>query len=104
MTEKYYGRVARTIVVKPAGGEKSGFPMLEEALAEARILDPEDPLPMLTYRKVRVSQDRAVEFAARLVDLAEEFAAAPRGGEVVYGLIAGVFPTDRPTLAQGEEA
>jgi hypothetical protein len=36
----------------------------------------------------------------RLLRLAEEFAASPAGGDRVYGLLAGVFPTDRPSLAR----
>lgn len=102
MTEKYYGRVARTIVVK-AGGEAARFPMLAEALAEARVRGPADPLPMFTLRKMRIPEAQAVEFAERLVALAEEFVSQPRGGDVVYGLIAGVYPTDRPTLPAAEE-
>ncbi len=104
MTEKYYGRVARTIVVKAQGAEAKSFPMLAEALAEARVLGPADPLPMFTLRKVRIPEERALEFATRLVALAEEFVSQPRAGDVVYGLIAGVYPTDRPTLAAAEEA
>lgn len=98
MTEKYYGRVGRTIVVKahPSGG--TSFPMLAQALDEARILSPDDPLPMFTLRHVRIPEDRACEFAERLVALSEEFVEQPRGGDVVYGLIAGVFPTERPTF------
>jgi DNA-binding transcriptional ArsR family regulator len=98
MTEKYYGRVARTILVKAQGDDAARFPMLAEALAEARVLGPDDPLPMFTLRKVRVSEERAVEFAERLIALAEDFVSQPREGDIVYGLIAGVYPTDRPTL------
>lgn len=105
MTEKYYGRVARTILIKarPSGGG-GDFPMLAQAMAEARILRPDDPLPMFTLRHVRVPEERAVEFAERLVALSEEFVDAPRGGDVVYGLIAGVFPTDRPRFDDGPAA
>jgi hypothetical protein len=90
--------MGRTIVVKahPSGG--TSFPMLAQAMDEARILSPQDALPMFTLRHVRIPQDRAVEFAQRLVALSESFVEQPRGGDVVYGLIAGVFPTDRPTF------
>lgn len=102
MTEKYYGRVARTIVIRAQGDEAERFPMLAEALSEARVRDPADPLPMFTLRKVRIPQDRALEFAERLVALAEEFVSQPRGGDVVHGLIAGVYPTELPTLPSEE--
>lgn len=98
MIEKYYGRVARTIVIKAVGGKTGDFPMLAQALQEARVRDSGDPLPMFTLRNVRMSENRAVEFAERLVELAEEFVSQPREGDVVYGLIAGVYPTDLPVL------
>ena len=100
MTEKYYGRVARTILVNASQGMPSGFPMLTQALEEARVRSPDDPLPMFTLRNVRISEADAVEFAERLVALAGEFVSQPRGGDVVYGLIAGVYPTDLPVLSQ----
>lgn len=104
MTEKYYGRTARTIVVKAGTTGSSTFPILSKAMSEARVLHPDDPLPMFTLRHARVPEERAVEFAARLAALSEEFAGAPRDGDVVYGLVAGVFPTDRPTFNVGGAA
>ena len=100
MTEKYYGRVARTVVIKGRYTGAEDFPMLAEALREARVLGEDDPLPMFTIRHVRVPEALAVEFSERLVSLAEEFVDLPRGGDVVYGLIAGIYPTDRPRLGE----
>ena len=45
----------------------------------------------------------ASEFAARLNEAAEEFAAASGSGDTVYGLIIGTYPTDRPSLPEPEE-
>jgi DNA-binding transcriptional ArsR family regulator len=98
MIEKYYGRVGRTIVIKSPVRETARFPILEDALAEARIHSPEDPLPMFTLRHIRIPASRAVEFAQRLVEVSDEFVSEPRGGDVVYGLIAGIYPTDHPIL------
>ena len=67
---------------------------------EARVLDPNDPLPMFTLRMVRIPEARALEFAERLATVAEDFVSQPRDGDVVYGLIAGVFPTERPILSE----
>ncbi len=100
MTEKYYGRVARTVVIKGRYTGAEDFPMLAEALREARVLGEDDPLPMFTIRHVRVPEALAVQFSERLVSLAEEFVDLPRGGDVVYGLIAGIYPTDRPRLGE----
>ena len=36
------------------------------------------------------------------MELAVEFAKAPRGGERVYGFLGAVYPTDLPTLPDGE--
>jgi hypothetical protein len=41
---------------------------------------------------------QAVEFWDQVVDLAEQFARAPRRGERVYGFLGGVYPTNLPTL------
>ncbi len=96
MTEKYYGRVGRTIVFKGQPDDSKLF-MLQEAMDEAR-LDEESALPMFTIRRVRLDEKSAVEFTQRVVELAEEFVALPRSGDTVYGFVAGVYPTDHPVL------
>ena len=58
---------------------------------------------MITLRHARIPHDRAAEFADEMLRIAEEFAAAERGGETVYGFIVGVYPTDRPSLREDEE-
>jgi DNA-binding transcriptional ArsR family regulator len=103
ITEKYYGRVARTYVFPnlDAGGEKDhGF--LGEMLQELRHPD-EGEASMVTLRHARIPHDRAAEFAAEMLSVAEEFAASERGGDTVYGFIVGVYPTDRPSLKVVEE-
>lgn len=96
MTEKYYGRTARTIVF--GGGHKDDpFFMLDDARRQAMAIEGE-PLPIFTMRRARVSQERALEFTNRLIALTEEFLDLPREGDRVYGLIAGVYPTNLPTL------
>jgi len=96
MTEKYYGRTARTIVFGRAVADDPLF-MLEDVRREA-VIHPEDPLPMFTMRRARISEAQAVEFTTRLLELSEEFLDLPRQGDKVYGLLAGVYPTDLPTL------
>ena len=68
-------------------------------MAEAVVAD-EDPLPMWTLRHVRIPQERALEFAERVVALSEEFIALPRGGDTVYALLAGIYPTTQPALPE----
>jgi len=103
MTEKYYGRVGRTIVFTPEHADGPRMFMLEEALQEA-VYDPDHPLPLTTIRRVRIPTERAVEFAQRVTDLAEDFVELPRGGDTVYGFVAAVYPTDLPVLDDASEA
>jgi DNA-binding transcriptional ArsR family regulator len=104
ITEKFYGRVARTYVF-PDLDEKGDMPsILSEALGEMR--EPrEGESGYFTLRHARIDEDRVVEFAGRLTDLAEEYAAQERSGTTVYGLLLGLYPTDRPSLPErtGEE-
>lgn len=105
LTAKYYGRVGRTIVIKGdyLGGQYPN-PMLGEAMEEAAEASAtgkvgvDDPLPMFTLRHVRLTSEQAEAFSERLHDLTVEFSALPRGGDTVYGLIAGIYPTVRPAL------
>lgn len=96
MTEKYYGRTARTIVFGKAGRDDPFF-MLDDVRREGVAVEGE-PLPMFTMRRARISQERAVEFTERLLELSEEFIDLPREGDKVYGLVAGVYPTGLPSL------
>lgn len=99
MTEKYYGRIGRTVVygASPEQGEK--LFMLREAMAEASISD-DAALPMFTLRRIRLSEEAALEFSRRILELAEEFVSLPRSGNTMYGLIAGIYPTEHPVLSE----
>jgi DNA-binding transcriptional ArsR family regulator len=102
ITEKFYGRLARTYVFPDLDdrGEK-GHGFIGEVLHEVRMPS-EDEASMITLRHARIPHDRATEFAAEMLKVAEEFAAEERGGETVYGFIVGVYPTDRPALREDE--
>ena len=99
MTEKYYGRTARTVILGQAY-EGDPFFMLDAVRREAAIAHGES-LPMFTMRRARITEDQAVAFTERVLELSEEFLAQPREGDRVYGLIAGVYPTALSAL--GEE-
>ncbi len=100
LTEKYYGRVAVTYVFPHIGGddaEGAAPDFFMESLAEMR--PPRDgEADIATIRHARIDPDRAEEWRLRLLGLAEEFAAQPRSGATTYGLIIGLYPTDRPAL------
>lgn len=103
MTEKYYGRVGRTIIMSGPGARRDPLFMVHDALRDVQITEG-DPLPMFTIRRARIPESRALEYASRLADLAAEFAAEPRKGERTYGMLAGVYPTELPTMTSiGDE-
>lgn len=89
--ERYYGRVARTIVLPGTPGE---LPFLRDVLAEADV-DSEVPHGFSTYRRARIPGDRIDEYARRLDELSTEFVDEPRGGDIEFGLYLSIFPTNR---------
>ena len=101
MTEKFYGRVAHTVVLHGIPDTQNKMFMVQQALAEA-VVEEDGALPATTLRHVRMSEEQAVEFFELVMELAVEFAKAPRGGERVYGFLGAVYPTDLPTLPDGE--
>jgi DNA-binding transcriptional ArsR family regulator len=91
--ERFYGRVARTIVLPPTPGE---LPFARDMLAEVdheRRAD--ERTGMVTFRHARIAPERIEEFARRLATLAAEFVDAPRDGEVEFGLYIALYPTTR---------
>jgi len=109
---KYYGRTARTFLLTGAPGRDTDIApdiFLTEAAAEyARAAErhehPSDKAMVSTLRHVRIPNERAREWALRLGELAHEFTGEPRGGELTYGLLLALYPTDRPHLPDLEEA
>ena len=71
--------------------------MLADALAE-QIPPDENCGGGFTMRHARIAAEQADAFAQRLFELALEFTRLPRDGDVVYGLIAGVYPTAHAIL------
>ena len=103
LTESFYGRTGRTIHVTvpltpghPMGG------MLAEALNE-QIPHVEGCGGGFTRRHARITTEQADAFAERVAELAAEFTRLPRGGTVVFGFVAGVYPTARGVLPAREE-
>jgi DNA-binding transcriptional ArsR family regulator len=102
---KYYGRVARTYYLADkadVGFELAPDHFLQSAAVEfAKVEDPSAGT-MSTLRHVRIPEDRADEWVEKLIDLAHEFTAETRGGEITYGLLLAMYPTDRPHLPDTE--
>jgi len=98
ITERFYGRTGRTIIIGdatlPSGAQAAT--LLAEAAAEA----PTDQRIQSTLRHARIPQDRADDFFAEIVALAERFSTEERSGDIVYGFVGAVYPTKLPVLAE----
>ncbi|MDX1467787.1 MAG: winged helix-turn-helix domain-containing protein [Acidimicrobiia bacterium] len=105
---KYYGRTARTYVIAPATDDDESLAMAPGYFFRTALSEYEDAVRrghhseeqgwLSTLRYARIPDGRAVEWASRLAELAQEFTGETRGGETTYGLVLGLYPTDRPHL------
>ena len=106
--ERFYGRTARMFRVGPANNT-GGAPLvaftndLSDAAAEAAPAHAVDDLASI-FRHARIPRERAHEFWDRVLVLSKEFTGMPRSGDIVYGFVAAIYPTDRPTLPDRGDA
>ncbi|MET9803571.1 hypothetical protein [Streptomyces sp. NPDC006368] len=106
--ERFYGRSARIFRVGAVSPTDGGVTPhctndLATAAAESAPAHQADQLSSIV-RHVRIPQEQAREFWARVLELANDYAQLPRGGNVVYGFAAGLYPTDYPALPEAESA
>lgn len=94
--ERFYGRTGRTIVVGELAKQTKAGGFLHQAANEAGA----GAHPLATLRHARIPEARAEEFFAEVNELAKRFTTLPRDGDVVYGFIAAVYPTDHPALPE----
>jgi DNA-binding transcriptional ArsR family regulator len=100
--ERYYGRTARLFRVGPlerpaAIATTAADSPLFVAASEAVAAHESDDLRS-TLRHARIPEERAREFWANVLVLAQQYAKLPRSGAKVYGFVAGLYPTEHPTL------
>jgi DNA-binding transcriptional ArsR family regulator len=104
--ERYYGRVARTFYIgaltRPEDKQVvAAINGIAEAAVESAPAHAADDLRCtLVHARIPVEEVRA--FWAQVQDLARQFAQIPRSGDQVYGFVAGLYPTDAPTLPEAE--
>jgi DNA-binding transcriptional ArsR family regulator len=104
--ERYYGRVARTLYIgvlnRPEDRQVvAGINSLTEAAAESGPANAADELRcLLVHARIPIEEVRS--FWAEVQDVARRFAQIPRAGDQVYGFVAGLYPTDAPTLPDAE--
>ncbi|MEV0424891.1 helix-turn-helix domain-containing protein [Micromonospora sp. NPDC050495] len=106
--ERYYGRVARTFYVgvlnRPEDKQVvAAINGLAEAAAESAAAHAADEL-RCTLVHARIPLEEVRTFWAEVQALARRFAQIPRAGDQVYGFVAGLYPTDAPTLPDIEPA
>ncbi|MGI9006383.1 MAG: ArsR/SmtB family transcription factor [Streptosporangiaceae bacterium] len=104
--ERFYGRVARTIYIgvltraedKQVVAAINGIAQAAEESAPAHAAD--DLRCTLVHARIPVEEVRT--FWAAVQALARTFAQIPRSGDQVYGFVAGLYPTDAPTLPDAD--
>ena len=104
--ERFYGRVARTYYVgalnRPEDQQVvAGMNGLAEAAAEAAPAHAADDLRCLLVH-ARIAREDVREFWAEVQEVARRFAQIPRSGDQAWGFVAGLYPTDAPTLPNAE--
>lgn len=100
--ERTYGRTARTFYVGPLSSPEdqqivASMNGLATAAAEAAPAHAADDLRCLLVH-ARVPRERIREFWAEVQELGRRFSAMPREGEQSWGFVAGLYPTDAPSL------
>jgi DNA-binding transcriptional ArsR family regulator len=102
--ERYYGRVARTVYIGALSSEEdlalaAVVDGVATAYGESRQAKEADTLRCtLVHARIPIEDVRA--FWAEVQEVARRFSQIPRGGDQVYGFVAGLYPTDAPTLPE----
>jgi DNA-binding transcriptional ArsR family regulator len=100
--ERYYGRVAGTFYVGALSSPEdkqivAAINGIAEAAVESAPAHAADDL-RCTLVHARIPVEEVRRFWAEVQALARRFAQIPRSGDQVYGFVAGLYPTDAPTL------
>jgi DNA-binding transcriptional ArsR family regulator len=102
--ERFYGRTARLFYVG-RGSTKGRLPRdfndFEVAARESMAAYHDGKLWGF-IRHGRITEAQASEFWDKMATLIAEFDQLPRAGTTVYGFSVGVYPTDHPTLPEGD--
>jgi DNA-binding transcriptional ArsR family regulator len=103
--ERFYGRTARIFYVGQVRPEQVAdmSNVLADAAAESQPAHRADTLRAI-HRHARIPREQAAEFWDRVFALTREFSAIPRGGDTSYAFVAGLYPTDYPSLPDPERA
>lgn len=102
--ERFYGRTARIFYVGVIQPEQLSelTNLLSVAAAESVPAHESDDLRAI-IRHARISRKRAAQFWEQVFELTHEFMQLPRSGDMAYGFVAGLYPTDYPTLPDRDD-
>ena len=93
---KYWGRTARTFLY--GGFDDPGVIVPSPLQTAAEEFTGTGDFWVAAVRYAQIPADRAEEWGRRLGALAAEFGSERLGGTTTYGLVVGLYPTDRPTF------
>jgi len=103
--ERFYGRTARIFYVGKVTPDQ--LPLTDNYLTvaakESAPAHKADTMRAI-MRYARIPDDRAAQFWRRVFDLVNEFSQQPRAGETMYGFVAGLYPTEHPSLPPSAES
>ena len=105
--ERFYGRIARTIYIGALSSDEdlamaAVVDGVATAYGESRQAKEADTLRRtLAHARIPIEDVRA--FWAEVQEVARKFSQIPRAGDQVYGFVAGLYPTDAPTLPEVEQ-
>jgi len=97
--ERFYGRTARIFYVGRIEPEQVAdvTNYLAVAATESVPAHEADHLRAI-LRYARIPNEAAEAFWRRVFDVVDEFSQLPRSGGQVFGFVAGLYPTEHPTL------
>ena len=101
ITERYFGRTARTFVSVSSGegeGRTAGVELLQQMLKDVADTSQDVKFLGTTISYARMSEGRAEEFAQRIQQLADEFDTMSGSEEEMYGFLATLYRTNIPKL------
>lgn len=102
--ERFYGRTARIFYVGEIEPEQvAGLTNLLAVAARDSTPAHEGDQLRAILRRARIPRERAAEFWERVFDLTHEFGQVPRSGDTVYAFVAGLYPTEYPTLGERDD-
>jgi len=103
ITERYYGRVARTYISvssTPDTDREPGIQFLQQILKEVTTSIQDTNFLSYTTSNARIPSVRVQEFADRVNQLAQEFEVLNEPGEQMYSFLATIYHSNLPTIKQ----